>query len=325
MGTPVVAESHGMSAHSRSLATALAFLAPWLAGVALLVAFPFAATFYWSFTRYDLLTPPEPVGFDNYRRLAEEILAGEQFGLALRNTLYYAAVSVPLSIVVGVGLAALLAQPLPGRSLLRAMIFLPSLVPTVAAAILWIWLLDPQYGLAHEILARIGLTGNWFKGPTSGFWLPGWWQGEGGFGSKDALVIMAIWGIGNSVVMYLASLQDIPKSLYEAAELDGAGPFARFWHITLPMLTPVIFFNLLLGLIQAVQAFSQVYLVSEGTGAPAGSSLMLSLHLFLAAFGQLEMGYASAMAWSVLLVLLVVAALLFRSSAAWVHYRSSLS
>jgi len=314
-----------MTTSSRRVFTALGFLAPWLAGVVLLVVFPFAATLYWSFTRYDLLTPPEPVGLENYRRLAEELVAGEQFGKAVWNTLYYAAVSVPVSIAVGVALAALLAQPLPGRTALRAIVFLPSLVPTVAAAILWLWLLDPKAGAVHGLLETIGVTGNWFKGPTAALDLPAWWQGRGGFGSKDALALMAVWGIGNAVVMYLAALQDIPKSLYEAAELDGAGPLGRFWHITLPMLSPVIFFNLVLGLIQAVQAFSQVYLVSEGTGAPAGSSLMLSLHLFLAAFGQLEMGYASAVAWSVLVVLLIVAGLLFRSSAAWVHYRSSLS
>jgi multiple sugar transport system permease protein len=158
--------------------------------------------------------------------------------------------------------------------------------------------------------------------------LPGqlWFKGTGeaalslDFGSKDALVLMSLWGVGNFMIIYLAAIGEVPQELYEAAELDGAGPLRRFRHITLPLLTPVIFFNLVMGLIQSVQAFTQVYIVSEGTGKPDGSTLMLSLHLFLAAFKDLEMGYASAMAWILFVILAVCTAALFRSARHWVHY-----
>jgi multiple sugar transport system permease protein len=291
------------------------FISPWLLGFAALVAYPFAASLYWSLCRYDLLSPPEFVGPANYRRLAEEVVAREDFGLALWNTFYFAILSVPLSILLGVSLAVMLSWRVRGQAVYRTIFFLPSVVPVVAASALWLWLLDPAHGLVNHLLASVGLPEqSWFKG-----------TGEAAlslrFGSKDALVLMSLWGVGNFMIIYLSALGDIPRELYEAAELDGAGPLRRFRHVTLPMLTPVIFFNLVMGLIQSVQAFTQVYIVSEGTGRPDGSTLMISLHLFLSAFQHLEMGYASAMAWILFVVLVMVTAALFRSSRAWVHYR----
>lgn len=308
---------------ARQVRTALPYLAPWLVGFVTLTLYPFAASLYWSFCRYDLLTTPQLVGGENYRRLAEELTTGGPFGRALWNTFYYAAISVPTSIAVGVCLATLLSQKLRGVAIYRTFWFLPSVIPTVAAAVLWMGLLDPQQGIVNHLLAeQLNLPRQgWFNSPVEAAWPEAQQVAETGqlLGSKDALILMAVWGVGNFMVIYLAALGDIPASLYEAARLDGAGPVRRFRHVTLPMLSPVIFFNLVMGLIQSVQAFSQIYLVSDGTGDPAGSTLTLSLHLFLSAFRDLQMGYASAMAWVLFVVVLVVTAALFRFSRHWVH------
>jgi ABC-type sugar transport system permease subunit len=191
----------------------------------------------------------------------------------------------------------------------------------VAASVLWMWLLDPQEGLVNTVLSWLGLPGPaWFNGPREALWPPNWWHGTAQLGSKDALALMSLWGVGNFMIIYLAAIGNIPRQLYEAAEIDGAGPLARFWHVTLPMLSPVIFFNLVMGLIHAVQAFTQVYMVSEGQGAPAGSTMMLSLYVFLSAFKYLEMGYASAIAWTLFVLVVLVTWALFRSSRYWVYY-----
>jgi multiple sugar transport system permease protein len=307
---------------ARATITALVFITPWLAGLFALVVYPFLASLVWSFQRYDMLSPPSFVGGSNYARLAEEFWTGQRFGQAAWNTAYYALVSVPLSIALGVALAVMLAWNVRGQAVYRTIFFLPSVVPAVAGSILWLWLLDPQAGLVNYLLSLVGLpTPGWFNSTAEAAWLPGWFTGNGGFGSKDALVLMSLWGVGNFMIIYLAALGDIPPQLYEAAELDGAGPIRRFWHITLPMLSPIIFFNLVMGLIHAVQAFTQVYIVSEGQGAPAGSTLVLSLYIFLSAFKYLEMGYASAIAWMLFVVVVIVTLGLFRSSRRWVYYQ----
>ena len=298
--------------------TAWLFVTPWLVGFLVLVVYPFAASLYWSFCRYDMLTPPEFVGGENYQRLAREILEGEGFGKALANTAYYALLSVPLSIALGIMLAVVLSWKVRGQALFRTIVFLPSVVPVVATSVLWMWLLDPQDGLVNHLLGASGEL-LWFQGTGQAAW-PGT---LGQVGSKDALVLMSLWGVGNFMIIYLAAIGDIPQSLYEAAELDGAGRWRRFRHITLPMLSPVIFFNLVMGLIQAVQAFTQIYIVSEGTGAPAGSTLMISLQLFLTAFQDLNMGYASAVAWVLFVILVVCTTAIFRSSRHWVHYQGA--
>jgi multiple sugar transport system permease protein len=309
-----------MSSERRNTLVGLAFISPWLVGFVLLVAWPFGASLYWSFTRYDLLTEPQWVGTENYERLASELRHGGRFAQALWNTSYYALLAVPLSIVMGVSLATLLSQRIFGRDLFRTLFYLPSALPTVATAILWMWLLDPNDGWVNHLLYVLGVPREslpgWLTNPSEGAWPPRLLD----FGSKDALVLMSVWGVGNFVLIYSAALGEIPHSLYEAAQLDGAGPLRRFRHVTLPLLSPVIFFNLVMGLIQSVQAFTQIYLVSEGTGKPANSTLMLSLHLFLSAFQDLDMGYASAVAWILFVLLAVVTWLLFRTSRSWVHY-----
>ena len=303
----------------------LLMISPWLIGFAVLTLYPFCASIYWSFCDYDLLGEPRWVGMSNYSRLIDELIGGGAFARALANTAYYAVVSVTLSIVLGITLACSLTWEVRGQALYRTLCFLPTIVPTVAAAVLWIWLLDPQQGLVNRVLEMLGLTAQgWFQSTSSAAWPPAWPADHAGrvFGSKDGLVLMSLWGIGNLLVIYLAALGDIPKGLYEAAEIDGAGRIRRFWHVTLPMLTPVIFFNVVMGLIQSVQAFTQVYLVSDGQGDPAGSTLTLSLYLFLTAFKELDMGYASAVAWVLFVLVTIVTVWLFRTSRHWVHLPS---
>ncbi len=309
-------------ARQRPTLTGLGFISPWLLGFLLFTAYPFVASLYWSLCRYDLLTPPEYVGLENYQRLWDELKTGDRFAQALWNTTYYALVSVPLSVLLGLVLAMMLSWKIRGRAAYRTLIYLPTVVPVVAASILWMWLLDPEQGLVNHLLAQVGVPAqNWFHGVGEAANPIRWWRGGNGLGSKDALVLMSLWGIGNVMVIYLAAIGDVPQSLHEAAALDGAGRIKRVWHVTLPMLSPVIFFNLLMGLIQSVQAFTQVYITSEGTGAPAGASLLISLHLLLSGYQDLEMGYASAIAWIFFVILLLMTIGLFRWARQWVHYR----
>lgn len=294
------------------------FISPWLLGLIVLFVYPFIASLVWSFTEYDLLTSPRFVGVDNYKRIAREFIRGEGFGKALWNTFYFAAVSIPLSTVMAIGLAVMLNWKVRGQAVFRTLFYLPSMVPMVASSILWLWLLDPRDGMVNGVLAYFYETPPlWFQGMQEGVSLPTPFQ----FGSKDGLALMSFWGVGNFMLIYLAALGDIDASLYQAAELDGAGRFQKFRYITLPMLSPIIFFNLILGIIQSVQAFTQVYIVSEGIGQPAESSLLISLQLFLTAFRDLEMGYASAIAWALFVILAIATWGLFRSSRNWVHYR----
>lgn len=312
-----------MSIKHRELIAGLTMAGPWIVGLVTLTLYPFAASLYWSFCEYDLLAEPRWVGGYNFTRLADDFASGGQFSQALANTAYYAVMSVSLSVIVGVVLATLLSQTIRSRAFLRTLCFLPAVVPTVAAAVLWMWLLDPQAGLINQGLSAVGIPPqNWFKGTTAAAWPASWPADAAGriFGSKDGLVLMSVWGIGNLLVIYLAAIGDIPKSLYEAAEIDGASPLRKFWHVTLPMLTPVIFFNVVMGLIQSVQAFTDVYLVSNGQGDPAGATMTVSLYLFLTAFKDLDMGYASAMAWLLFVIVALATWWLFRSSKRWVHH-----
>lgn len=322
MTAPDTQSSELLHVHRRQLITGLLMVSPWLAGFLALTVYPFVASFYWSFCRYDLLSKPRWVGLSNYRRLATELVEGGTFAQALGNTAYYAVGSVALSVILGVALAVLLSWEVRGRAVYRTLCYLPAVVPTVAATVLWIWLLDPQQGLVNGLFEQFHLPSQgWFQSTSAAAWPNAWPADHAGriFGSKDGLLLMSLWGVGNLLVIYLAALADIPKQLYEAAELDGAGRFRRFCHVTLPMLTPVIFFNVVMGLIQSVQAFTQIYIVSDGQGDPAGSTLTLSLHLFLSAFKDLDMGYASAMAWVLFVLVMLVTVWLFRTSRHWVH------
>ncbi len=312
--------------------TGLLFSSPWIVGFVLLFLWPFAASLYWSFCRFDLINPPQFIGLENYSRLTSELVSGSGFGAALLNTVYYCLLAVPLSVALGIGLAVLLNLKVRGQGVYRTLVFLPSVIPIVAASVLWVWLLDPQDGIVNYVLSWVGLGNqNWLtqaRSAVSGETLTmmtEWSTGEPLrlFGSKDALILMTLWGVGNFMVIYLAALNDVPQQLYEAAQIDGAGWWKQFCNVTIPMLSPVIFFNLVIGIIRGIQTFTSVYIFSEGSGSPGDSLMMVSLKIFLSAFEDLQMGYASAIAWVLFVLILIVTALLFRTSRAWVHYRAA--
>jgi len=315
---------------SPSWIAGVGFTSPWLLGFALMFAWPFAASLYWSFCQFDIITPPKFVGLDNYRRLSAEIAGGRGAGKALLNTIYYSMLSVPLSVVLGVLLAVLLSVKVRGQAFFRTLIFLPSVIPIVASSVLWVWMLEPEGGLINMLISIVGIPPqNWLNQArpavgVAGMAQIGNWISGGPLllmGSKDALVLMTLWGVGNFVVIYLAAISDIPNSLYEAASIDGASGFRKLLHVTIPMLSPVIFFNLVMGLIRSVQTFTSIYVMSEGTGQPGESLMTVSLRLFISAFADFEMGYASAIAWIMFVGLMLCTVLLFRTSRQWVHYR----
>lgn len=278
------------------------FISPWIVGFLAFTAWPFLRSIYLSFTRYNIVTQPKWVGVANYRMLLTE---DELFWKSAWVTVKYAIVSVPLAIVAGVVLALSLNANVKGIAVFRTIFYLPSIVPTVATSVLFIWLLNPNIGLVNRILALIGVEGPaWINASPWAFY---------------SIVLMALWGVGGSMVIYLAGLKDIPTHLYEAATLDGAGPLRKLKHITLPMLTPVIFFNLVMGIISAFQTFTQAYVITP-RGGPEDSTYFYSLYLYNRAWKYLDMGYASAMAWMLFLVIVVLTALVFRTQRRWVHY-----
>jgi multiple sugar transport system permease protein len=278
-----------------------AFLSPWILGFLLFTVYPFLSSIYLSFTRYNIVTPPVWVGLQNYKTLFHE---DPQFGKALWVTFRYALVSVPLGIVAGVSLALLLNQKVRGLGVYRTIFFLPSIVPTVALATIFLWILNAQIGLINGLLALIHIQGPAWLQDTA--WAP--WS----------LVLMSLWGVGGSMVIYLAGLKDIPTYLYEAAHIDGANALQRMRHITLPMLTPVIFFNLVMGIIGSFQYFTEVYMMTRG--GPEDSTLFYALYLFQRAWRYLDMGYASALAWVLFAVIMALTLIVFRSQRRWVHY-----
>jgi multiple sugar transport system permease protein len=278
-----------------------AFISPWLLGFIIFTAYPFLASIYFSFTRYDIVSKPVWVGIANYRTLLHD---DPLFWKSLFVTFQFALFSVPLGIVVGVGLALLLNLPVRGIRIYRTLFFLPSIAPTIANAMVFLWLLNPEIGLVNGLLKGIGIEGPaWLESTT---WAP------------RSLILMSLWGIGGSMVIYLAGLKDIPAHLYEAAVLDGAGPLQRLRHVTLPMLTPVIFFNLVMGVIGAFQYFTEAYVMTQG--GPEDSTLFYALYLFRRAWQYLDMGYASAMAWVLFLIVMALTGILFRTQRRWVHY-----
>jgi ABC-type sugar transport system permease subunit len=277
-----------------------AFIGPWLIGFLLFTAFPFLASISLSFTRYNVVTAPVWVGTANYRMLGEDVLFWKSLGVTFR----YALVAIPLGIAAGVGLALLLNQEIGGISLYRTIFYLPSIVPTVATSVVFLWILNPQIGLVNGLLRSAGIVG------------PAWLQDKAW--APWSLVFMSLWGVGGSMVIYLAGLKDIPSHLYEAALIDGAGAWQRVRHITLPMLTPVIFFNLIMGVIGTFQYFTEAYVMTQG--GPEDSTLFYALYLFQRAWRYLDMGYASAMAWVLFLVIMLLTGLIFRTQRRWVHY-----
>ena len=286
----------------RNQGNGLLFAAPWLLGFLVFIAYPIVASLYYSFCSYDAIRPPHWVGLQNYQRMFTE---DDLFWRSLWNTLYMVLFGLPLGLAAALGIALLLNQKLRGMAFYRTLFYLPSITPVVASSILWLWLLNPDMGLVNLGLQKLAV-----HSPPSWLTDPAW--------AKPALILMGLWGAGGSMVIYLASLQDVPESLYEAASLDGAGRLQQFRHVMLPMISPVILFNLIMGLIGTFQYFTQAYVMTNG--GPEDSTTFYALHLFNRAFQDFKMGYASAMAWVLFVVALICTAVVFRSSARWVYY-----
>jgi multiple sugar transport system permease protein len=285
----------------------LLFCALWFVGLSVFTAYPVLASLFYSFCDYSVLQAPIWIGLDNYKRLATDTL----FWVSLRNTAFYAALALPLGMIVSIGLALLLNTGVRGMPVFRTIFYLPSIVPVVAGAMLWLWIFNGQYGLLNWALTPVLHV----FGTRPPAWLadPHW--------SKPALVLMSLWGVGNSMIIYLAGLQDVPAELYESAELDGAGTWRRLWHITLPMISPVIYFNLVMGIIGTLQVFSTVFVMTGGAdGNPARSTLFYALYLFSTAFYDLRMGYASALAWVLFLLIVALTLTATKLAEKRVHY-----
>lgn len=278
----------------------LLFVSPWLLGFLIFTLGPFVVSVGLSFTRYNLLTPPRWVGAANYRAL----LGGDPLFLhSVGVTLRYALVAVPLATLVALALALLLNANVRGVAVFRAIVYLPSVLPVVATSVAFVWLLNPETGLVNLLLSKVGVKGpDWLH---DAHWAP--W----------AIVFMGLWGVGGAVVILLAGLKDVPVALYEAATMDGANAWQRTRRITLPMLTPVIFFNVTMSTIGAFQAFTEAYIVTPG-GGPENSTLFVALYLWQRAWRYLDLGYASAMAWIVFLITVAALGALFASQKRWV-------
>lgn len=289
-------------AQRRDLFKGLAFLSPWIVGFTAFTLLPIGLSLYYSFCDYSLLQRPAFIGLANYRELIHDPV----FLQVLRNTLIYAAFALPFGLILALGTALLLNVKVRGQSIYRVIIFLPSLVPAVASAMLWLWLFNAKLGLINLGLHAIGVS----RPPG---WLadPNW--------AMPALILMSFWGVGNTVVIYLAGLQDVPRELYEAADLDGAGAWGTVWHVSIPTISPVIFFNLIMGVIATLQIFGTAFIMTGG--GPKRSTYFYTMYLYDNAFTYLKMGYASAMAWVQLLIVLAATALAFLSSKRWVHYQ----
>jgi multiple sugar transport system permease protein len=289
----------------RNLAVGLLFISPWLVGFAVFLLYPIYYTIRISFTRYTGFGEPEWIGLDNYR----EMIHDDVFWTAVYNTLYYTALAVPIGAIVAMVLALAMNQPLPEVPIFRAIIYIPSVIPLFTLAFIYQVLMNPTKGIFNRIITQFGLPNvNWFGDPAY---------------AKLALVILAQFGAGQAAIVFLAALKGIPTSLHEAASLDGASIWRRFFNITLPLMTPVILYDIILGLSLGLQIFTQVYILGgDPPGSPANSTMMYVVYLYVNAFRYGALGYAAALAWVLFLVTLVLALIIFKTSKWWVNYET---
>jgi multiple sugar transport system permease protein len=281
------------------------FLSPWIIGFIVLLVGPIIASVYLSMNEWSLVSPPKWVGLGNYQKMVND----REFLISLKVTLRYLVLSVPVYLVTGFGLALLLNQKLRGMNVFRTVLYLPSLLAGVAVAVLWSMVLHPDLGILNQILRGIGIANppRWLSSPD--------W-------AIPAVVLMGLWAVGGGAIIYLAGLQNIPPHLYEAAEIDGAGAWKKFRHVTLPMMTPTIFFVLITSLIGAFQVFDVAYILGGSSGGRGSSLLFYLLNLYNEGFRNGRFGYASALAWVLVILAAVVIVIIFRSSERWVYYET---
>lgn len=306
--TPKAKTRFGMTpAARREAAIFYLTVSPWIIGFIAFTAIPMVLSLYLSFTEWNVLTPPRWIGIDNYVRM---FTSDPDFYQSLKVTVLYTVTSVPLQIIIALGLAMLLNEATRAIGFFRTAFYIPSIVASVASAVLWTWIFNPRFGPVNGLLRSLHLYApTWFQDPNYALW---------------ALVIMSTWGVGGQMLIFLAGLKGIPRSLHEAAEVDGAGRVTRFFRITLPMLSPTLFFNLVMAMIGAFQTFDSAFVISTARagqiGAPSKSTLFYLLHLYEEGFTFLNMGYASALAWVLFIVILAVTLVINRTSKRWVFY-----
>jgi multiple sugar transport system permease protein len=286
----------------RSGVAGYAFLSPWILGLIVLTVGPMITSLYLSFTDYDLFTSPEWVGLANFERMVDD----PRFLQSVKVTALYVLVTVPLKLVLALAVALLLNSLTRGSAFFRSAFYAPSLLgASVAVALVWRAMFSDD-GLVNSALAAVGIDApSWIDDPSYALW---------------TIILLGVWQFGAPMVIFLAGLKQVPGEVIEAATLDGAGPWRRFRHVVLPLITPLVLFNLVLETIHAFQAFTPAFVISGGRGGPADSTLFYTLYLYERGFGDFQMGYASAMAWVLLLVIAVVTALLFLSARRWVFY-----
>ncbi|MBB6691494.1 sugar ABC transporter permease [Cohnella xylanilytica] len=276
------------------------FISPWLVGFIALALFPVLASFYYSFTEYDIIHAPQWIGLGNYR----ELFRDEQFWNSIRVTVKYTVVSVPLTLVLSLLLAILINQKWPLRGFFRTAVYFPSMISGVSMSLLWFWVFNPQAGLFNYVLSWFGIEPiHWLLDAKYAIW---------------ALVIMSFWGVGTGMLIFLAGLQGVPSHLLEAAKLDGAGPLRSFRNVTLPMISPVFLFQLIVGMIDSFQVFTQAYTITQG--GPSYSTWFYVYNIYVNAFKNFRYGYASALAWLLLVAVMVVTFAIMKASNRYVYY-----
>jgi multiple sugar transport system permease protein len=279
-------------------------IVPWLAGFLLFAAGPMLASIWLSLTDYEILRPIHFIGLDNFGEAAADPL----FAKSLWNTAVYTALYVPLHLLTALSAAMLLNVKVSGIKYYRVIYYIPSIMPAVASTFLWMWIFNPNYGLANALLNIFGLPPQgWLFDETL---------------AKPSLVLMGLWGLGSAMLVFLAGLQGIDPVLYEAAEIDGAGLWTRFWRITLPMLTPVIFFNLIISIIGSFQIFTSAFVATDGKGSPNNATLFYVLYIYRQGWQFARMGYASALAWVLFVLVLVLTVVQFKMAGRWVYYET---
>jgi len=290
------------------------FISPWVFGYLVFTLGPILASFYLSLTRYNIASPPKFIGLANYQLLLQDPI----FWKSLKVSAYYTFLSVPLGIFFSLMLAVLLNQKVPALGVFRTLFYLPAILPAVAATLLFVWLLNPDFGIVNYVIRS--LFG------TNGL-IPLGWNGPDWLGDPKWVIpsftLISLWGFGGPMLIYLSALQGVPTQLYEAAIIDGAGRIKRFWHITIPMISPVILFTFITGIIGSFQVFTQAWVVNGGTGAPDYWSMFYVLYLFLNAFRRYRMGTAAAQAWLLFLVILALTILFLWASRRFVYYETS--
>ncbi len=292
----------GLSLRIREEMAGYLFVAPAVLGFLIFITYPILLSLYYSLTEFRLITAPRWLGLGNYGTLLKDPLYWQSLNVTVR----YALAALPLGLVLSLSLAILMNQKVPAIAFWRTVYYLPAVISGVAVAVLWSWILNPEFGLLNGLLKVVGI-----KGPN--------WLGDTRT-ALPALVMISLWGVGGSMVIYLSGLQGIPTELYEAAEIDGANASRRLFTITLPLLSPVIFFNLVMGLIGVFQFFTEPFVMTRG--GPENSTLSYMLYLYRNAFGHFKMGYASALAWVLFVLVLFLTLAVFRSSPMWVYYEA---